>query len=136
MNTTNTKAKIFFLIASLMTLLQTSITFMPLPPGASSNINVWLGPSFMFLAAIFTLLQQHFSINIDNKAKNMTWVILSLGIIGAINDYFKAIPIDEYVGQVIRFIVTILTQGIAMFSKIWYPSEYLKQRINSESEQL
>ncbi len=128
--TPNKLGKIFFSLASLMTLMQTILLAMPpLPNGNVNPAQVTLGSITMVLSVIFTLLQQKFSIKIDNKAMGVTWIVLAISLLSTANDmnWIAMIPMSDYARLLTRWIITGLSQVLAFFSKEFYPSDIQKQ---------
>ncbi len=123
----NTKiAGLLFIFITVLTAFQ---GFIPSIPGINEQSVTMLSAITLYLVSTLTLFRQTISNEIDNTAKNATWVVVIIATIGGLNDILNIVHFSETVDQWLRFAITFTTFILNLISKLLWPTPETKSII-------
>lgn len=117
------KTSIYSTIVFIATSLQLSLPMLKLDEATSGIATAIL----LSIATVFTLLRQRASIEIDKKAQYLTWVLVSIAVLGGVNEVFKWIPFSGETGDTLRNVIAFLINLLNIVSKQLFPTEEGKE---------
>lgn len=86
----------------------------------------WVSAGVLLAINIETTVKQYLSNEISNNATRLSWVLLAITLLGAVNDFANVVPIPAGPAQTIRLCISILVTFLNVASKQIWPTAATK----------
>lgn len=122
----------FTFLVVTMTALQGVIPQMPVDSESTRTI---ISAIVMFIVVTLTAIKQYYSVEIRNGAIWPTLIVALVAVLGGANDLINVVPVNETMGQWLRFGITTMSMILAVSSKSLWPTTESKE-VERVKEQL
>lgn len=116
---------IFTILVIFLTAFQGMIPAMPITNETTLKT---ISAIVLFLVSGFTLWKQWLSVEVDSKSVKPTLILTIIATLGAVNEMFDVVTLDNTWAQWIRFGVTFITMALNVLSKLMWPTEETKSK--------
>lgn len=113
------KSRLYTYIAASAAFIQVSI-----PQWHLSDITTQVASAILLtIVSIFTILKQRVSIEINNNATTVTYILIGIAALGGLNELVNFIPFDAHTQTVLRSIIASVIGLLNLASKSLFQTE-------------
>lgn len=113
------KSRMYTYIAAFAAFLQVSI-----PQWNLSDISTQIVSAILLaIVSIFTILKQRSSVEIDNNAVTVTWLLIGVAALGAANEVLGLVHFNDSLQGILRSIIASVIGLLNLASKNLFPTD-------------